>query len=66
MFFALGHSYTGPSLYEAVTKSAEIFTGRSQHGACVMRVWLAAACPKTLIVTQGVCWSLAMPKSAPI
>ena len=35
------------------TKAAEIFTGHSQYGVRVMQVWLAAACPKTLIATLG-------------
>ena len=37
----------------AITKGADIFTGRGQYGACVMEVQLTATCPKTLIVTLG-------------
>ena len=40
-------SYTDTQIH----KGAGIFTGRSQYGARVMQVWLALACPKTLIVT---------------
>ena len=36
-----------------LVKGATILVGRSQCGACAMQVWLAAICPKTLIVTLG-------------
>ena len=40
----------GPMAHGDV-KGAQKFTGHSQYGTCVMQVWLAATCPKTLIVT---------------
>ena len=47
----IGPQLYRPRLYSATLKGAEIFTCRSQYGARVMQVWLAAARPKTMIVT---------------